>query len=81
MRYGDKVREKRILKKLYEQTKYRCDAGVYFDAVKNRYIRYSCNSKRLRNQGDRKIRRLSVDYFIPSGRAYCKIYDYQWEIC
>lgn len=81
MRYGDKVREKRLLRKLYKETKYNCDAGVYYDPDKKRLVRFSCNDKKLRNQSDRKIRRLSIEEFIPNGRAYCKIYDYRWEIC
>ncbi len=80
MRYGDKVREKRLLKKIYEETKNQCRAGVYYSLRKERFVRFSCNDKKLRNQSDRKIRRLSIDEFIPNGKAYCKLFEYRWAI-
>lgn len=80
MRYGDKVREKRLLRKLYNETKNSYGSGAYYDEDKNRLIRYSCNEKWAKNQGNRKIRRLSIEESIPNGKVYRKVYDYQWVI-
>ena len=52
-------------------------AGVVFDCENGRFKKYSCNSKILRNCGNRTIRRYKDD--IGNFSYYKKIFDYAYS--
>ena len=68
------------LKNLYLQTKNSYGSGVWFDEDKNRLIKYSCNSKSLRQMCNRHFRRIMNRNFnfIPNGNKYRRYTDYWW---
>ena len=80
MKYGDKVREKRKLKKLYEETKRYVYAGAYYNEDKERYVKYSFNNRYTRKRANKKVRRLPIEDTVSDGNSYRKVFDYKWEI-
>ena len=82
MNHRSKLREKRKLKKLHEETKNSCLGGAYYDDRKKRIVKYSLNSgsgttKAIRRQANKRIRKQDEAY---QGGEYKKAYDYWWEI-
>ena len=82
MGYFRAVEQKKRDKRIYNQTKNSCCAGVYYDNDKERYIRYSPNrnpglTKALRRKSNKKIRQ-SKDVW--NYNQYRKIYDYWWGL-
>lgn len=73
------------LKKTYLATKNSYGAGVWFSEKKNRLIKYSCNSKSLRQALNRITRRKmnrsigEDEGSIPVGH-YRKMTDYWWDL-
>lgn len=52
-------------------------AGIFFDCDSGRFKTYSCNSKILRNYGNRAVRRYKDD--IGNFSYYKKIFDYYYN--
>lgn len=78
MGYFRVVEQKKRNKRIYNQTKNSCCAGVYYDDKKERYIKYSPNlnpglTKILRRKSNKKIRQ-SKDVW--NYNQYRKLYDY-----
>lgn len=69
---------RRKLQRLYEETKHAYGAGAYFDTDKGRILKYTCNSKELRQSHNRRFRRKHID--VASGGAYKKHSDYWWDL-
>jgi len=51
--------------------------GIFFDCDSGRFRKYSCNSKFLRNYGNRKVRRYKGE--IGNFSYYRKIFDYVYS--
>ena len=78
-------KEKLKLKKTYEATKEAFGAGVYYCDRKNRLVKYTCNSKELRQSLNRKVRRkmnrsISEDESTAPVGHYRKMADYWWNL-
>lgn len=78
-------KERLKLKKTYLATKNYYGAGVYFCDRKNRFVKYSCNSKKLRQLLNRRIRRkmnrvVDIDESRVSDGHYRKMEDYWWTL-
>lgn len=68
--------------KVYYQTKNYYGAGVYYDDQKQRYIRYSPNSKSglttlLKRVSNKKVRKAKE---IHNHCQYKRLYDYWWNL-
>ncbi len=78
-------KEQLKLKKTYKATFNAYGAGVWYSNKKDRYIRYSCNDKRLRQSMNRMIRRKlnreiqEDESSMPVG-YYRKMADYWWTL-
>lgn len=78
-------REIQKLKKTYLATRNAYGAGVWFDKRKNRFVKYSCNSKSLRQSLNRRTRRkMNMSIGEDEGRLpvghYRKMADYWWDL-
>ena len=81
MSHKRKCEENRRLKKLYEKTRHSYGAGVWFDEMKGRYIKYSCHNKWLKTHCRRIIRRRMKNIGMSrKGNGYRKLFDYWWEL-
>lgn len=81
MWYRNRV-EKQRLKRLYDKTKNSYGAGAYYDEDKKRYIKYSCNSKAVRQIMNNKVRtklKKNHEDTVQNGQ-YKKLADYWWNL-
>lgn len=81
MSYHRSQERNRRLKKLYNETKNSYGSGVWYDDENNRYIKYTCRSRKykkyLKKISSKKTRRYKGDL------AHCdykKTFDYWWEL-
>lgn len=79
MGYRRAAERNRRLKKLHENTRHTYGAGAYYSDRRGRLVRYSVNSKRVRQAGNRKLRRRKID-FAPSSGWHRKAFDYWWTV-
>ena len=81
MSWNRSRQEKAILNKRYKMCRlflHYAVSGVWLD---DRGIlrEYSVNRKSARIRGNKKIRRMKLDYIPPKGH-HKKLYEYKWEI-
>lgn len=81
MSYRRSRERNRRLKKLYDETKYSCYAGAWYNERKKRYIKYSAGSKEikkyLKKLSSRKARRYKGEM---QNCDYKRTFDYWWEL-
>lgn len=83
MDLASKQEENRRLKKLYDETKWNCFAGAWYDKDKKRLIKISQPIERKRFAKRRSVKRIrsSSDELI-SGKGFRanRLFDYKWEV-
>lgn len=82
MSYYRSQERNRRLKKVYDETRTHCGAGVYYSDKKKRYIKYSPSNKSgytkyLRRLANRKVRK---NKNLLRYGSYRKAYDYWWTL-
>lgn len=78
-------KEKLKRQRTYRATKNAYGAGVFFNEDKDRYVKYSCNNKGLRQALNRKARRkmnrsISEETSREPDGHYRKMEDYWWNL-
>jgi len=78
MSHRRKSEDKRRLKRLYEETKFRYGVGVWYSDKKDRFIRYSCHTAWLKKYCSKITRKRMKTIFenSKSKAEYRKIFDY-----
>jgi hypothetical protein len=82
MAYKQAENRRKKLAKTYEETKNSYGSGVWFDEVKNRYIKYTASNtpgytKLLKRISNKKVRKTED---IGNFNIYRRSYDYKWEL-
>lgn len=83
MDWASKQEENRRLKKLYDETKWNCFAGAWYDEAKKRFIKFSQPTERkkiAKRQSVRRIRSSSDEMISGKGNRANRLYDYKWEV-
>lgn len=83
MDWASKQEENRRLKKLYNETKWNCFAGAWYDEAKKRFIKFSQPTERkkfAKRQSVRRIRSSSDELISGKGCRANRLFDYKWEV-
>lgn len=83
MDWASKQEENRRLKKLYDETKWNCFAGAWYDEAKKRFIKFSQPTERkkfAKRQSVRRIRSSSDELISGKGCRANRLFDYEWEV-